>query len=115
MADIRTTKITRDKLAKVFGNQEIIKLIENLVQDVSVGLPSEIVDNTSAIAAAAYLARAAQAAADEAQSAADAAAASALEVRTLLMTARTQASEIATLRRELAEARAITIGTRTWL
>jgi hypothetical protein len=54
MANLRTNKITRDKLAKIFGNQEAIKLIENLVSDVSVALPDSITTtDTSAAAAAA--------------------------------------------------------------
>lgn len=39
MADIRSRRITRDKLAKIFKDHELVKAFENLTQDVIVTLP----------------------------------------------------------------------------
>lgn len=52
MANIKTTKITREKLARVFSNQEAIKLMENLSDDVSVTIPDAVAAvDSSAMAA----------------------------------------------------------------
>jgi len=73
MAKLLTQKITRDKLAKIFSNQEAIKLIENLTADTASGIPEAIAaasDAASAAQASAYsavsIAAAAQAAASSA-------------------------------------------------
>lgn len=42
MAEILTKKITRDKLARIFKNQEMIKLIEDLTVDVGVNLSDSV-------------------------------------------------------------------------
>lgn len=52
MADpiaVATRQVTRDKLAQFLKSQELIKLFENLTQDVSVTVP-EALDTISAVA-----------------------------------------------------------------
>lgn len=58
--DVKTTKLTRDKLAKFLPNHEAIKCFENLTQDVSQTLPAASLANTLAAAAAQASANAAQ-------------------------------------------------------
>ncbi len=44
MDSILTNRITRDKLAKVFTNQEAIKLMENLTRDVGTTVPNSLTE-----------------------------------------------------------------------
>lgn len=44
MDSILTNRITRDKLAKIFTNQEAIKLMENLTRDVGTAIPNSLTE-----------------------------------------------------------------------
>lgn len=61
MADFKTRQVTRDKLSRLAGgNQELIKLFENLVSDVSTAVPSSLDEVEAAANDGRALAQAAQ-------------------------------------------------------
>ena len=111
MADILTRPVTRDKLARIFKNPEIVKLMENLTKDVGETLPSETGGNQEAVNAATSSAMLAMSCAASARDSATLAESMAREVQALLMTIRTQATDISNLRNEVSELRALILGT----
>jgi hypothetical protein len=106
-----TRPITREKLARIFPNQEAIKLMENLTKDVGDTLASESDSNTQAIDDAAASAMVALQCAASAKDSAAIAESLAREVAALLQTIRTQASDISNLRRDVEDLRALIQGT----
>lgn len=73
MASIFTSKITRDKLARIFGNHEAVKLIENLTTDVTQSIPASVSAAEATANTAAAQASAAQTTANAANATANAA------------------------------------------
>ena len=106
-----TRPITREKLARIFTNQEAIKLMENLTKDVGDTLAGETINNSQAIDDAAASAMVALQCAASAKDSAVIAESLAREVAALLQTIRMQSSDISNLRREVSELRAIIQGT----
>lgn len=110
-----TQKITREKLARFFGNHEVVKLMENLTQDVSTALPDAVNQNVSDSEETVDSAMVALMSAGSARNSAAIAESLVREATALIQTNRSLASEVAALRREISELRAITQGTRSWL
>lgn len=99
-----TQKLTREQIAAVVGNNpRAIKLMENLLADVSGVLPDAIVESELS-------ARYSLQAADGSKSNSFNALRLGEELEILMMTMRSQASQIAALRREVEELRALAQG-----
>jgi hypothetical protein len=100
MADLKTQRLTREQIAAIVGrNPRAIKLLEDLLQDVSETLPTSISDVEEVLRL--FLQS------DGSRSSATAAQALAAEVLTLLQTSRAQQTQIVNLRREVDELRAL--------
>ena len=111
MVSVTTKRITRDQIRQAFGNNPRIReVLESLLEDVGTTLPNALSTTEDDVASALMLVDASMAAAVSANSAAARAQRAAETLEALLMTARSNTSTLAALRRDIDELKALVLG-----